>query len=153
MTMNQYALFDDWREAEHARDTDAPIASTSEVRELAREHFNLPTPPDAEPPLLKARRHLRAEASGADRRGLVARWSRTFGFIEIHDPIEGEWWELPWKEAPSWARWEARKRKALHKSGDRRASERSSQDMEELWREEHPPEPEIGITEDHPVPE
>lgn len=127
------------------------VTSEAEVRELARDFFDLPEPPPAEPPLLAAQRRRRAEVEGANRRGLVARWSRAFGFIEIHDPTEGEWHDLPWKDAPSWTRWEARKRKALHKSGDRRASERSSRDMEELWREEHPPEPEVGIIEDYPT--
>jgi hypothetical protein len=31
--------------------------------------------------------------------GLVARWSREFGFISIHDPTTGEWHDIPMKEA------------------------------------------------------
>ncbi len=146
--MEQASLFDDG--SAPPAPVVSKVTSEAEVRELARDFFDLPKPPPEEPPLLATRRRLRAEVEGASRRGLVARWSCAFGYIEIHYPTEGEWHDLSWKEAPSWARCEARKRKALHKSGDRRASERSSRDMEELWREEHPPEPEIGIIEDYP---
>ncbi len=150
--MNQQALFGDDREDAHrVRDEEPTIASVFEVRELAREHFNRTSPPDAEPPLLKARRRLRAEASGADRRGLVARWSRAFGYIEIHDPTEGEWHDLPWKEAPSWSRWEARKRKDLAKFGDRRALDLPASGIREIWEAENPSALEEGIVEEHPV--
>ncbi len=150
--MNQQALFGDDREdAPRVRNEEPTIASVSEVRELAREHFNRPAPPDVEPPLLKARRRLRAEASGADRRGLVARWSCAFGYIEIHDPTEGEWHDLPWKEAPSWARWEARKRKDLAKVGNRRALDLPAGEIREIWEAENLPAEEEGILEEHPV--
>ncbi len=150
--MNQQALFGEGQEdAPRVRNEEPTIASVSEVRELAREHFNRHAPPDAEPPLLKARRRLRAETSGADRRGLVARWSRVFGYIEIHDPTEGEWHDLPWKEAPSWSRWEARKRKDLAKFGDRRALDLPAGGIREIWEAENPPAVEEGIVEEHPV--
>jgi hypothetical protein len=128
---------DDREDDSRVRAEDPTIASVSEVRELAREYFNRPAPPDAEPPLLKARRRLRAEAAGADRRGLVARWSRAFCYIEIHDPTEGEWHDLSWKEAPSWARWEARKRKDLAKGGSRRAFDLTAWEIREIWEAEH----------------
>jgi hypothetical protein len=65
--------------------------------------------------------------------GLVARWSREFGFVSVHDPTTGEWHDLPTKEAPDWAVRESRKRKELHKSGNRRAYRLTSAEMEEVW--------------------
>src|SRR5215210_2290729 len=129
------------------------IASESEVRELAREYLKLPPPlVVVESPLLKRKRRLRATAEhDAGRRGLVATWSReAFSFISIHDPVEGEWHDVPVSTAPRWARWEARKRKELYKAGDRRAYDRMATEMEEIWREEHPPDPDY-IVEDHPL--
>lgn len=124
------------------------VTSVSEVFELARKHLGL-----ASNKLAGARRRLRAHVEGADVRGLVAKWAVTRGYILIHDPLEGEWWDVPWTAAPTWARWESRRRRDLYKSGDRRAYERSSREMAELWESEHPPEPETGIVEEHPVEE
>jgi hypothetical protein len=157
--LNQPSLFDDAPGAEGgARKNPSPeedlaITSEAEVRELAREYFDL-DPPDAEPPLLKARRQLRAQAAGAERRGLVARWAHyetATGHVSIHDPLEGEWHDVLWKDAPTWVRWEARRRRELYRAGDRRAYDLTAGEMEALWREEHPDEPEEGIVEDHPL--
>ncbi len=52
--------------------------------------------------------------SGAESLGLAATWADAFGFISMHDPTTGEWWDVPWKDAPEWAKWEARKRKELY---------------------------------------
>jgi hypothetical protein len=68
--------------------------------------------------------------------GLVARWSREFGFISIHDPTTGEWHDIPMKEAPVWAKWEAHKRKELSKFGGVVTQMLTAREMEEIWQEE-----------------
>jgi hypothetical protein len=90
--------------------------------------------------------------SEAEHLGLVATWSVEFGYISLHDPTSGEWYDIPTKEAPSWAMWEARKRKELYKDGNRKAFRLTSREMEGIWEDELIPEPE-GIVEDHPVEE
>lgn len=77
----------------------------------------------------------------SERLSLVATWSVEFGYVSMHDPTTGEWHDLPTKEAPSWAIWEARKRKELYKDGNRKAYRLTSREMEKLWREEHPEDP------------
>ena len=129
------------------------VASEAESFELARAHFNLPAPPEAEPAFLKEERRLKAEATGAGRLGLVAKWANyelAKGHVSIFDPVEGEWHDVPWKDAPSWAKWEAPKRAALYKAGDRRAYDLTSLQMHDLWEREHPPEEE-GIVEDYGI--
>ena len=56
----------------------------------------------------KAREH-------ASKLGLVARWSKHFGFVSVHDPTTGLWHELRTEDAPGWAKREASKRKGLRK--------------------------------------
>ncbi len=87
----------------------------------------------------------------ASERGLVAKWSRVFGFVAVHDPLSGEWHDVPAKFAPAWAKWEAGKRKALHKSGNRRAYDLSADELREIWEVEHPPARGEGIIEDFPI--
>ena len=65
-------------------------------------------------PILEARNRRRERASAL---GLVARWSKEYGFISVHDPTSGEWHDLPMKEAPDWAKSEVFKRKKLKKAG------------------------------------
>lgn len=96
---------------------------------------------------LQARMQALASASSL---GLVAQWSREFGYISIHDPTTGEWHDISWKDAPEWAKWEARKRKELWKAGNRRAFDLKAAEMEEIWKAEHPEEEE-GIVEEHPL--
>jgi len=154
--MKQISLFDDDNDR---LEEEAPIiTSAAEVRELAREYFNLPPQPAklAEPPLLKAKREQAARASGAAwaRRGLVAKWAPydiAKGYVRIHDPTTGEWHDLALKETPDWAQREARKRAGLYKAGDRHAYELTSAHMQELWDAKHPEEE--GIVEDHPPEE
>ncbi len=86
----------------------------------------------------------------ADALGLAASWSGEFGFISIHDPTTGEWWDLRWKDAPEWSRWEAKKRKELYKEGDRRAHRLTSQEMARIWETDNP-SAEEGIVEEHSV--
>lgn len=94
-----------------------------------------------------------AARARASERGLVAKWSRAFGFVAIHDPLSGEWHDLPAKFAPAWAKWEAGKRKALHKGGNRRAYDLGAGELREIWEAEHPPAGEEGIVEDFPIEE
>ncbi|MBV9455593.1 MAG: hypothetical protein JOZ19_15995 [Rubrobacter sp.] len=91
--------------------------------------------------------------SEAKRLGLVATWSIEFGYVSVHDPTSGEWHDPPTKEAPSWATGEARKRKELYKSGNRKALRLSSREMSELWEAEHASKELEGIFEEHPIEE
>lgn len=93
-----------------------------------------------------------AKTSEADQLGLVATWSAEFGYVSIHDPVEGVWWDLQVKTAPDWALSEARKRKELYRDGNRKAYRLTSREMEEIWEAEHP-DLEAGIVEDHPLEE
>jgi hypothetical protein len=90
-----------------------------------------------------------AKTPEADELGLVATWSVEFGYVSIHDPVEGVWWDLKTTDAPGWAVGEARRRKELYKSGNRRAYRLTAHDMEELWKNDQPAEE--GIVEDYPV--
>jgi hypothetical protein len=81
--------------------------------------------------------------------GLVATWSAEFGYVSLHDPTTSEWHDLNTTLAPEWAVGEARQRKELYKSGNRRAYRMSARDMEEVWRSKQPPEE--GIVEDYPL--
>lgn len=92
------------------------------------------------------------ELDDAAELGLVAKWSKHFGYVSLHDPTTGEWYDLRIKDAPSWAKWEASKRKELYRDGNREAYRLTSQEMEEIWEAEHPVE-EVGIVEDYPVEE
>jgi hypothetical protein len=57
----------------------------------------------------------------------------------LHDPATGERHDLPTKDAPDWAVREARRRKELYKSGDRKAYRYTSGEMEEVWESEQTP--------------
>ena len=109
----------------------------------------------SEPPVEeKIPRFVRQELERASELGLAAKWSIEFGYISMHDPLSGEWHDLPTKEAPSWAKWEAGKRKELNKAGNHRASRLTSRELERIWEEERvPTPPEEGIVEEHPVEE
>jgi hypothetical protein len=100
----------------------------------------------------EARRPADGHRREAHRLGLVARWSRDFGFISIHDPTTGEWHDLKAEDAPGWAKREAHKRRELRRAGDPRAHDLTREDMEEIWETEHLGKEE-GIIEDHPVEE
>ncbi len=92
------------------------------------------------------------ETPEADQLGLVATWSAAFGYVSIHDPVEGAWWDLRVKDAPDWALSEARKRKELYREGNRRAHRLTSREMEDIWEADRS-DPEAGIVEDHPPEE
>jgi len=128
------------------------LSSEGEVFALAREVLSLPEPvaPLSPPEFVVAARKNRA--SRAAEVGLVAKWSKHFGYISLHDPAAGERHDLATKDAPPWAKWEAHRRKALYKGGDRQAYDLSAAQMEEIWEAEHPPDPGL-IVEEHPLPE
>ncbi len=88
----------------------------------------------------------------ASRLGPVASWSVEFGFVSVHDPTTGEWWDLPTKDAPDWAVREARKRKELYRDGNRKAYRLTAREMSKIWDEERTLDEE-GIVEEHPVEE
>ncbi len=48
----------------------------------------------------EAERRRRRKTEEASRRGLVIRWSEYPEWIEIHDPLTGEWHELRAAECP-----------------------------------------------------
>jgi hypothetical protein len=90
----------------------------------------------------------------AAQRGLVAKWSRKFGYISLHDPTTGEWHDLAVKDAPDWAKWEASTRKRLWRSGHRDAFDLTSAQMLQIWDREHLSlEEEDGIVEEHELPD
>ena len=106
--------------------------------------------PDVVKPLKEYKTDLIAHLRD-DGLGLIAKWSKHFGYVSIHDPVLGEWWDVPTKDAPPWALDEARRRNELWRAGDRRAFKLTSRQIEELWLAEQS-EPEEGITEDYPLP-
>jgi hypothetical protein len=122
-----------------------PVKTESVVFALAAEHFGRCVAPGGDSP-------GGAAPQGAARHGLVAKWSREFGFVSIHDPTTGEWHDVPTTNAPAWAKWEAGTRKALWKAGNRRAYDLTAADMSKLWEDEHPPVEE-GIVEEHELPD
>ena len=83
---------------------------------------------------------------------MIATWSSTFGYVSIRDPIDGSWHDVQVADAPGWALGEARTRKQLYRSGRVGAYRLTSSQMEEIWQEEHLPEPE-GIVDPNPLPE
>ncbi len=92
-------------------------------------------------------RFIQQELERASDLGLIARWSRTFGYVSMHDPTTGEWHDLPTKEAPGWAKWEAHKRKELSKFGDTHRTLTASE-IEETWQKEQAQKWETpGVTE------
>jgi hypothetical protein len=108
----------------------------------------------SEPPVEEVPRFVRQEFERASELGLAAKWSMEFGYISMHDPLSGEWHDLPTKKAPSWAKWEAGKRKELDKAGNRRAYRLTSRELQRIWEEERVlAPPEEGIVEEHPLEE
>jgi hypothetical protein len=89
---------EDSRFSENAQPLAAKTAKTSDSTPPKRESTDL---------LEFARRRLEQ----ASELGLVAIWSRHFGFVSVHDPTTGEWHDLSTEDAPGWAVREARKHK------------------------------------------
>ena len=126
------------------------LDSEALVFELALEILGPPTSSRQEegvvPDFIARARERRREKAVEE--GLTARWSKEFGFIKIHDPESGKRYDVPMKDAPEWAKWEARKRKELYKAGDNYAYDLTSTQMHEIWEKDRPI-PEEGIVEDH----
>ena len=73
---------------------DAPEeAVTDELRDTLREHKRA---------LIRHLERERKKLEEADRRGLVIKWAREPGYVALHDPITGEWHELPSSDCPPW---------------------------------------------------
>jgi hypothetical protein len=68
---------------------------------------------------------------------MVAKLSRNFGYICIHDPGSGIWYVIANDDAPPWVKWKARKRKELYRAGDRAAYRPSAEQMQDIWDDEH----------------
>ena len=66
---------------------------------------------------------------------MIAAWSHEFGYVSLHDPITGEWHDLPTAEAPDWAKREAFKRKELGKLGGV-ADLLTRAELEKVWERE-----------------
>jgi hypothetical protein len=148
---HQTSLFDDPPDRPSPRSSEEPkLSSEAEVFAMAREKLD---PPGAEPPLLRAMRERQEQinSSGAGKKGVVARWSKEFGFVSIFDPVHAEWHDLSTREAPKWALWEAATRKRLWKAGNRHAYDLSASEIREIWEAEHPLPEDSGIVEEHPI--
>ena len=52
-------------------------------------------------------RFLARRLEQASELGLVAVWSKHFGYVSVHDPTTGEWHDLRREDAPGWANREA----------------------------------------------
>jgi hypothetical protein len=103
-------------------------------------------------PTLRTRTDKTDKTSEPARLGLIATWSGELGYVSLHDPTTGQWHDLKTTDAPGWAVGEARRRKELYKSGNRRAYRLTAHDMEELWKNDQEVAEE-GIVEDYPVEE
>jgi len=116
---------------------------------------NQPSEPESK--VLKAIRERKEEKARA--LGLVARWApygSAKGYVSIHDPTTGEWHDLPFKQAPGWAKWETTKRSEIYeKTGDYGAFDLDAAQMHKVWEKENPPASpeEEGIVEEYELPE
>jgi len=98
-------------------------------------------------------------AQRASELGLVAKWSRDFGWVSVHDPTTGEWHEVTTKDGsysrPPWSNpWmlnECQLRKRLWKEGRRDAFELSSAALKALAAREPSDTPvfDPGIVDPH----
>lgn len=152
MYNGQPSFFDE--PAEEVLCSSGKIQDIEEVFALARECLGLSSSEDDPvPPVLARVRARRLEKAGE--LGLVAKWAsykKAKGHVSVHDPTSGEWHEMPWKAAPSWARWEASKRSDLYKAtDDGRAFDLTASEMRQIW-EEHALEEEV-IVEEHELPD
>jgi len=139
------------------RDAGPKIQDVAEVFALAREICGVEhrLDDDKDSPVLNAIRERKRENASA--LGLVAKWAnykKAKRYVTIHDPTSGEWHDLPVKDAPTWAQWEATKRSAIYKrTGDYGAFDLNAQQMRVIWEEESPPQAEEGIVEEFELPD
>src|SRR5215217_4687232 len=88
------------------------------------------------PPLTATKREL----ARADNLGLVATWSKAYGYVAVHDPTTGEWHDIPLQAAPQWGEGEELKRKQQWGVlKDRKAYAYTSREIETTFREEEVP--------------
>jgi hypothetical protein len=132
------------------------LRDVHEVFAFTREQLGLPTPPggppDPDPPPVIAE-SLAWRTEEAEARGLVAKWSKMFGYISVHDPTSGTWHDVPTASAEAWMKWEAGTRKTMYKAGRRDAYDLTSADMALIWADENTVKEEEGIIEEHPLME
>ena len=89
---------------------DAPEeAATDELRHTLRDHKRA---------LIRHLERERLMPKVADRRGLVIKWAKEPGYIALHDPTTGEWYEVLASECPPWVVEDA---KAYRRHGGARA--------------------------------
>lgn len=73
---------------------DAPReTATDELRDSLRENKRA---------LIRLIESERVRLEAAARRGLLIRWARESGYIAVHDPLTGEWHEVPSSGCPEW---------------------------------------------------
>jgi predicted metal-dependent hydrolase len=95
--LNTRALLEDFRRRDIRLQADgdrllvdAPAeADTAELRAMLSQHKG---------DLLKVIRWEQRKLAEADRRGLMIKWSKTPGWITLHDPTTGEWHEVRARE-------------------------------------------------------
>ena len=73
-------------------------AATGELRALLQEHKR---------DLIRLLERERRRLEEADRRGLVIRWGSP-GYVALHDPTTGEWYEVAVSGCPPWVLEDAR---------------------------------------------
>jgi hypothetical protein len=100
-------------------------------------------------PTLKTRTDKTDKTSEGAELGLNRDLVGRVRLCQLARPTTGEWHDLETTVAPEWAVGEARRRKELYKSGNRRAYRLSARDMEEVWKSDQPLEE--GIVDDSPV--
>jgi len=154
--MNDYpSLFDE--PVGPPADEDPRVGGEGDVFALAWEVLGSSPPGETEPesPILRTVRARREEKASA--LGLVAKWAnyrKAKGYVTIHDPATGEWHDLPYRSAPTWAQWETTKRSELYRhTGDYGVFDLNADQMHEIWEEENPRLEEEGIIEEHELPD
>jgi hypothetical protein len=131
--------------------TDDVLETEGEVFALAREICGRPAGEEPEYISPITERRLRKAAD----KGLVAQWAdyeKAKGHVSIHDPGSGHWCDVPWKDAPGWARRESLKRSELYRDFYHDAHDLTAREMEKIWEAEHPAA-DVGIVEAHPLEE
>ena len=68
-------------------------AATDELRHTLREHKR---------DLIRHLERERQRLEAADRRGLVIEWAKEPGYVALHDPTTGEWYEVEASGCPPW---------------------------------------------------
>ena len=91
--MNVRALLEDLRGQDVLLEADGNRLVVDAPAEVATEELRA-TLAECKPSLLKLLVWEQRKLEEADRRGLVIRWSEYPDWIELHDPLSGEWHEV-----------------------------------------------------------